>query len=156
MEQTSVNELPAKQSLLMKKWHDAQITSLEFSCYTQALPSAATYSRSLRVCALNICRTSPLWTSQNAAGTLYLQRFTPFSCLTNTVVLVLLPLLSESIVIQSGKVFLQNWRGIVHQKPLQRRCWHKCRPTIVALHSRGAGTFSHCDVWVLEVKLRLV
>lgn len=148
MEQTSVNELPAKQSLLMKKWHDAQITSLEFSCYTHALPSAATYSRPLRVCKLNICRTSPLWASQNGAS--------PFSCLTNTVVLVLLPLLSESIVIQSGKVFLQNWRGIVHQKPLQRRCWHKCRPTIVALHSRGAGTFSHCDVWVLEVKLRLV
>lgn len=154
MEQTSVNELPAKQSLLIEKWHDAQITSLEFSCYTRALPSAATYGSSLRVVALNVCRTSPLRASQNAAGTTC---FTPLSCSTNTAVLVLLRLSWVSpLWYRVAKCSSRTGVALCIRNLFKGAEWHKCRPTIVALHSRGAGTFSHCDVWELEVKLRLV
>lgn len=45
---------------------------------------------------------------------------------------------------------------IVHQKPLQRHGRHTSGAAIVAVHSRGAGTFSHWDVWEHEAKLRSV
>lgn len=151
MEQTSVNK--QQRRLLIGGWHDPQITSFEPNCLTKGFtqrtcvhsdfacvrtPDSSALPASREYCRYHVCRSTFMFDKYWCARS----PRTPSRVWVH-------PLWVPKCSSRAGFC-------TVHQKPLQKHGQHTSWAAIVAVHSRGAGTFSHWDAWEHEPKLRSV